>query len=428
MLEPAPFAGPAAAIIRVARTPEIRSGGADYMTASERLGPRGTAATAVSALLILGVAIPLGRKIGEAYGWDEGPYLASARAMTQGHPLFSSVFSSQPPVFLEMLAAAFRVFGDSAETGAWMSWLFAVACLAIVGWIARQVAGPIASPVAVLAMLSKIFLGQATAIEAEIPALALALLAVAMIAGPGGQAWRVAAAGGIFALAVLCKLWVVPYGIPLVFLAVVAPRRNGADSWQTSSDRGDALRRLIVLSLSGALVTVLVLYRCNLHEAYDQVVAMHLGARQSAAISWERSGAGLLVRFARDEFGVLGLALVGAGLLSKRNPLAGAWLLLWVFSCVVFLVNHSPVFIRHVLLVSPPVAVLAASAVGLVFRWPRPWQQSAAATVVAALMLARPTASLEAGAPLWRNLAAFRRSLRGGASLRASWISRAPAS
>jgi hypothetical protein len=369
------------------------------------LRSRKTLAIAVPAILILGVGILLARKIGESYGWDDGAYLASARAMMQGHPLFSAVFSSQPPVFLELLAAAFRVFGDSGETGGWMALVFALACLATVGWMARQIAGPVASPIAVLAMLSKIFLGQALGIEAEIPALALALLAVAMLVVPGDATWRVAAAGGVFALAVLCKLWVFPYGVPLIFLTALPPDRDDAGAWRMAWSPRRAIRRLIVVGLSGALVATVVLGGYDLHAAYDQVVGMHLRARELGAEAWGRTGTALLVRFARDELLVCALALVGAGFLLKRNPWAGSWLLLWLFSCAAFLAGHSPVFIRHVLLVSPPLALLAASAVsGVLSRWTRPLSVYAAASVVGVLMVVRPTATLEAGIPLWRIL------------------------
>jgi hypothetical protein len=366
---------------------------------------RKSLAIAVPAILILGVGILLARKIGESYGWDDGAYLASARAMIQGHPLFTSVFSSQPPVFLELLAAAFRVFGDSGETGAWMALVFALACLAIVGWMAHQVAGPMASPFAVLAMLSKIFLGQALGIEAEIPALALALLAVAMLV-PGDATWRVAAAGGVFSIAVLCKLWVLPYGVPLIVLTVLPPDRDEAGAWRMSWSPRRAIRRLTVVGLSGGLVSTLVLGGYDLHAAYDQVVGMHVRARQLGTETWGRTGTDLLVRFARDEVLICALALVGAGFLLKRNPRAGSCLLLWLLACAAFLVGHLPVFIRHVLLVSPPLALLAASAVsGMFSRWSRPLYRYTAASVVAVLMVVRPTATGEAGIPLWRILA-----------------------
>jgi hypothetical protein len=131
---------------------------------------------------------------------------------------------------------------------------------------------------------------------------------------------------------------------------------------------------------------------------------MHLRARPVAAGASGRTGTVLLLRYARDELVVHVLALAGAWLLLKRDALAGAWLLLWFVSSVAFLVGHRPVFIRHALLVSPPLAVLAGAGVGLLARsWPPPYPYLAALGV-AVLMLARPTATLEAGAPLWRIL------------------------
>jgi hypothetical protein len=372
-------------------------------TSPRALRPRAAAAI-LSAVLIVAVGLGLANKMGQGYGWDDGAYLASARAMVAGHPLFSEVFSSQPPVFLELLALAFRVFGDSGTTGEWMGALFALACLALVAWIAAEVAGPLAAPVAVLAMLSKIFLGQALAIEAEIPALALSLLALALLTRGGERLSRVAAAGTAFALAVLCKLWTAPYVLPLVFLAAAAPRHGEDGCWRADWDRMRVLRRLAVLGLAGAVVTVLVLARYDFSALYEQVVAMHVQARGLGEGAWGRTGARLLLRYGRDEIVVHLAAAAGAWLLFKRNALAGVWLVVWVAASAGFLLHHRPVFIRHALLVSPPLAVLAAAAFGLLAREARPAVRYAAAAVTTALLLVRPTATLEAGAPVWNIL------------------------
>ena len=50
---------------------------------------------------------------GRSVDYDEGVYWQSLRAMANGHPLFGSVFSSQPPLFLLSIYPFYMIFGQS---------------------------------------------------------------------------------------------------------------------------------------------------------------------------------------------------------------------------------------------------------------------------------------------------------------------------
>src|SRR5437762_1801790 len=79
------------------------------------------AAVLASRLAVLGVATER--------EYDEGVYLLSARALAAGNALFSSVFSSQPPAFLETLAWTMRLAGDHLETARLLILAFTVIAL-----------------------------------------------------------------------------------------------------------------------------------------------------------------------------------------------------------------------------------------------------------------------------------------------------------
>src|SRR6185312_2337646 len=49
--------------------------------------------------------------------YDEGVYIVSARAMDAGQMIFHQVFSSQPPLFLGLLALSLKILGGSAGAG-----------------------------------------------------------------------------------------------------------------------------------------------------------------------------------------------------------------------------------------------------------------------------------------------------------------------
>jgi 4-amino-4-deoxy-L-arabinose transferase-like glycosyltransferase len=332
--------------------------------------------------------------VGRSYGWDEGVYLASARAVMRGAPLFEEVFSSQPPVFLEVLAGAFRLFGDTGEVGARTSLAFALLTLACVAWIAWRLLGAVAMPIAALGLLSKVFFDQAITVEAEMPALGFVVLALAILCPPGRRsAAALGLAGACFALGVLCKLWVAPYALPVVLLLVLDPESSASGGWRLAwRGPSHALRRLLVFGLAALLVVVVVMGRYDLASFYDQTVRLHWVARRTGVEVWGRVGLDVLQRFARVESCLLVLAVAGLGTLAWKNPLAALWLGLWAIGSALFLLEHTPIFYRHVLLLAPPLALLAAACAhgaAALSRWRH--TEVVAAAAVAVLLILRPS-------------------------------------
>ena len=167
-------------------------------------------AFAAAAQTGLGEPLPL--------GYDEGVYLASAGALEEGYTLFDPVFSAQPPGFPETLALAFALFGDNVLVGREVVVASAVVALGAVGWIGRRLAGRATAPAAVLCLaLPLTFFHQAQSVQAEMPALALSLLAAAVLLPGRGQATlaRCALGGLLFAFALLFKLLVAPMALAL---------------------------------------------------------------------------------------------------------------------------------------------------------------------------------------------------------------------
>ena len=358
----------------------------------------GTAvALSATALIVVAFTLISESNVGLSYGWDEGAYLASARLVSQGLPLFEAVFSSQPPVFLEILGCAFRIFGDTGESGARVSSAFGVLSLLAFAWIAGRLLGVTAAPVAVLALLSKLFFDQAITVEAEIPALGLALLSLAILCPPGGRSPAALAGAGVcFSLAVLCKLWVAPYALPVLFLLAIDPEPSPEGCWRFLRGSADAVfRRLVPFGLAGVLTAVVVMSRYDLWSVYDQAVRFHWIAREIRVETWGRAGWDVLARAARRDSFVQLLALVGLVTLARRDKLAAGWLGLWAAASAAFLLHHTPVFNRHALLMGPPLALLAAALVPAVAAAARrqawAWAEPAFAALLGLLLILRPS-------------------------------------
>ncbi len=349
------------------------------------------------ALLLVAFAAAWGANLSEPYSLDhdEGVYLVSARMVALGHPLFTAVFSSQPPAFLNTLALAFRWFGDTVAVGRAVMVGFSVLALGAAAWIAWRLAGPLGGPVAILSLgLLSLLFRQARIVQAEMPALAWATLATAAVLafrGTGRGAW-LAAGGASFALGGLYKLSVAPMLAPLLFLLALASGPAAPARWRfLPADRTGVPefgRRLLVFGLAGMLVTLAMLAFSDYAALYDQVVRFHLVMRQYFPRDRQRN-LQLLASLLRPELGTLALAMAGLLALLRTNPLAASWLCLWVLSTVLFVMEHTPLAPQHLVLALPPLAVTAAASVLWIPRWwRRAWSRPLVFLLACPLVLA----------------------------------------
>jgi hypothetical protein len=129
----------------------------------------------VTSLWIVAIACrvwPLGAP---AMDYDEGVYWASLRAEAMGHPLFSSVFSSQPPLFLDGLYPFYILFGQSFEAARAAVALYSLLGVAAI-WLAAWALGGRWCGALALALLAfePRYLTESYTLQAEAPALAFA--------------------------------------------------------------------------------------------------------------------------------------------------------------------------------------------------------------------------------------------------------------
>lgn len=312
------------------------------------------AAFATSRLAVLGVAAER--------EYDEGVYLLSARAVAAGEQLFTGVFSSQPPAFLESLALVLRVAGDRIGHAQWFSLFWALVAMAAVAGLARRVAGPLAAPLAATALMAgATFTDLGHMVQAEMPALALALVAMVLVLSSRERGWSrpgLLLGGTAFAGALLFKLFVAPLVLPFGMLLLLEPGREWNLQW-----RG-AARRVALVAAAGALVLALPLLVYDPSEMYRQTVAFHLAKfdvyRATPAGNLKRAFLALA-----DDPAVTAAAFAGLLLLARRRRLAALWLGAWFALMLAVVRGQNPLFWRHLVLLAPPLAVLAGAAFAL---------------------------------------------------------------
>lgn len=318
------------------------------------------------ALLLLGFALVWQINLGAQYAldYDEGVFLCSARMALRGQQLFRAVFSSQPPAFLALLALAFQLCGETVRAGREVSVCCALLCLGAVAWSAWRLASPWAAPVAVLALGgASLFFREARTVQAEMPALALALLSLGALLAPRGRrthAWA-AAAGACFALGALTKLLIAPMILPALVLLAVRPC-SAAQGWRLppAPCTPALLRRFLIFGASAAAVCALGVAPWNLAAVYDQVIRFHTEMRR--ALPFDRAETVKLFRLSLQlGMGTMILAVTGLGILFRKNALAAGWLCLWLLAVGLFVATHAPLYLHHFVLVMPPLAVAASA-------------------------------------------------------------------
>jgi 4-amino-4-deoxy-L-arabinose transferase-like glycosyltransferase len=286
------------------------------------------------------------RGLHDRTNYDEGVYLASLDALRHGQELGRDVFASQPPGFYVLLRLIGAFAGRSVE-----SIRLGIVALALVGVgaayvLGRELAGRwggLAS--AALLVAAPPFAANAPRVQADLPSVVLALLALAVAARwfrPKGVAGAVAA-GVLAAAAVSVKLLALPVVVPLALLAW--QRRIGA--------------RAAAACLGGAVVVggvLALVYAPVLGDLWRDAVSFHNHARSIPTS--ESAG-----RRLRDYFGArtpTTYAMVAGAvvaLLARRQ--AALWA--WVGASILFLLVQVPLHDHHFVLLAAALTTAAGT-------------------------------------------------------------------
>lgn len=338
-------------------------------------------AFAVSRLAVAG--------IGSEREYDEGVYLLSTRAILAGEQLFTQVFSSQPPAFLEGLALVMRVTDDNLFVAHCFSLFWALVALGAAANLARRLAGPVAAPLAVAAWIAgPTFVDLAHTVQAEVPALALALVAMNLVLRSREGGWTRAGlvgAGATFAAALLFKLFVAPLAAPLGLLLLLAPPRNPVHGWSLDLRGAPARALLFAAGTVGVLALPLLWYAPR--PLYEQTIAFHIAKFRSYHATPRVNLMKLAQMLAADPV-VTGTAAAGLAFVAVRNRLAAAWLAVWTALMVLVIRGQTPLFWRHLVLIVPPLAIAASAAFAIALQGvARPLRIAGTAAAIVLMLL-----------------------------------------
>jgi 4-amino-4-deoxy-L-arabinose transferase-like glycosyltransferase len=287
---------------------------------------------------------------------DEGVYWQSLRAIHAGHGLFGSVYSSQPPGFLVLMAPIAGLVSHSIVPAR-----LEVLAISIIGYLAatalvwRRLGSAGALLTFTLLAVDPLIVRASVTLQADGPSTALGLVAVCLADASNGVRRRnrnalAVLAGATLALAVLVKLFAVVFAVPIAVMLVDAARHRLGRRQLAEQVGGAALGALVV---TAALVLPFVgVWR----EMWNQVVAGHLTnvAQIEAALG------GISARDVLHEAPLLGLGVLGLAAAARLRRRDAIVLCALALPPVAFLLIQRPEFPHHLVLAALPLAVCAA--------------------------------------------------------------------
>ena len=291
---------------------------------------------------------------------DEGLNLMRSMLVTLGYPLYSQVSSDQPPLFNQILALLFRAVGFEVNPARFLVLLFSTLLVWAGAQYLQATSGRLAAVLFLpLMIMVPRYLGLSVAVMIGVPSLALAITSLTFIVlwhQRRRDGWLVLS-GFMLALSILVKLFtgfVAPIFVTGITIAEYMDRRAEGRSWKM-------LRPALIWSISFAGIAILLGLALIGPDNVWSIIAPSLNAPAQAEFQSEYFAMNTHLQGAVP---LLVLGFVGVLIaLVNRNwlmfyPLAWAALAYALFSI------YSPVFYHHQLLITVPMAMIAASGLG----------------------------------------------------------------
>ncbi len=290
---------------------------------------------------------------------DEGLNLMRSMLVTLGHPLYTEVSSDQPPLFNVSLALVFRVAGFNVNVARGLVLLFST----LLVWAGAQFLELTWGKLAAILFLPLIilvprYLNLSVAVMIGVPAIALAAVSLVFMTlwhQKRNNLWLVLS-GVLLALSVLIKLFtgfLAPLFLIGMTLTAYFDTGEKKFSWRI-------LRPTLIWSATfaglGLLLGLALIGPRNVWE----IIYPHLMAPTQEY--FQNEGFGINVHL-QPAIPLILLGLLGGIVTLYRQSWLGLYPLAWAVVAYVMFSFYSPVFYHHQLLITVPLAMLAAAAV-----------------------------------------------------------------
>ncbi len=291
---------------------------------------------------------------------DEGLNLMRSMLVTLGHPLYVEVSSDQPPLFNMVLALVFRVVGFDVNAARLLVLLFST----LLVWAGTQFLELTWGKLAAILFLPLIiitprYLNLSVAVMIGVPAIALAAVSMVFVTlwhQKRSTLWLVLS-GFVLALSVLIKLFtglLAPIFLIGMTLTMYFDRKEKKFSWKI-------LHPALIWGASfaglGLLMGLALIGPRNVWE----IIYPHLMAPSEQYFQDEGFGINVQLQAAVP---LILLGLLGAATTVYRRNWLSLYPLAWAAMAYIMFSFYSPVFYHHQLLITVPLAMLAAAGAG----------------------------------------------------------------
>ncbi|MFI5363095.1 MAG: ArnT family glycosyltransferase [Elusimicrobiota bacterium] len=308
---------------------------------------------ALTLVLVAGIAL-LNRNI--EFDRDEGFTLVKAWLLGKGHPLYSQIWSDQPPGMTVLLMPVIKIFGNSLLACRCFVGLFAALLVASFYSLVRQTTSTAAAFIAALLLFySPDASGLMASVMIGLPSLACAVLAAKFLLDYGRTRKMKFFFLSLFAfcLSLQIKFIAVIYLPGLLVPLLMGPKSDFRLKGKTIAPAAAWMSLLLVVTVAA------ILYFAG--PDWRQLVGPHVGVQSFGETSPEQSRRMTL----RILLAFLPLAplLILSGLEWRRRPSAYRLIpFIWFACAMFFLLVHKPIRYHYGLNLAVPVAWLVALA------------------------------------------------------------------
>jgi len=286
---------------------------------------------------------------------DEGVYLIVARLLNHGFG-YNAFYFDQFWLFPQILAFAFRLFGDTAETGRLTVVAFSLSGLGALAVLARQMGFRWAAPLTILfGAINHYYLAQSRYTMTDVPSAALMLWALVAMQCFGARKQRIwlVVSGALCAGSLLIKPLAIGFVIPLGVWLMAARLERSAGTWRWHW--GALIADAGLMVCGGALLAAPFIDLFDLRGEFIRTVGFHWDEK-----SWYAPQLALrqlaLVSYSAENRMWFGLAALGASVAVWKQPLRALPLLAAEIASALVLVQLPPWWHHYALLA--PVLIL----------------------------------------------------------------------
>jgi len=298
---------------------------------------------------------------------DEGVELIKALLVSKGYPLFSQVWSEQPPLHTHLLALLFQINGPDVFIARLLTLCFTCLMVWAVIQMVRLTCGnwaALASAI-LLVLLPTFPLLSAAALTGQ-PALALACVSIlGLIYWHQSRSWAVLIFSGVvMGLSLLTKAFTV-FLIPMF-----AGTLLGLEYFHPANLRriGKYLRPVLVwgigIATSVAVVSLVLVGPKNM----SQLIQPHVAAAQSTSYPPNEQLYSIWF-YLQDAWPILLLAVLGVVMAFRQRRIWMLYPIIWMISACGILSFYQPIWSHHQMLITIPAALLAGGAAAEGIGW-----------------------------------------------------------